>query len=81
MATHDERRQAERYLGKAEECIRSSLSTLLVAGGLAVPALALRDWSLAWAGASMVGMAILMNVIGNLYVRSANKILNRQYRR
>jgi hypothetical protein len=81
MPTHDERRKAERYLSKAEECLRTSISTLIVAGGLAVPAIFLREWSLGWAGASMVGMAILMWGISELYIRAANRILNLQYRR
>jgi hypothetical protein len=56
------------------------MAALVVAAGLAPPAVFLADMSLGWAGLSIVGAAALMTGIGELFLRAARRILNAQYR-
>lgn len=79
MATHEEREEAARYLDKAVEFHRSSMAACLVGGGLIVATVVGPVSS--WAGACVLGMAIIAYGVGALYTRAARRILNAQYRR
>ncbi len=79
MATHDDKKKAERYIIKAEELTRSSTAALLVAAGLLVASYFTNTSG--WVGVCVIAMGLLALGAGELYLRSARRLMDRQYRR